>query len=79
MKVLTFLCNLRRLIEISQMEIELKGPIDNFKPSPWGIMITDDTNIPRGTNVIVPLPHKPLVILNRDKQIFSLDLTTFLK
>ncbi len=31
----------------------VKGPIENFRPSPWRILITEDTEIPRGTNVII--------------------------
>ncbi len=41
-------------------------------------MITEDTQMPRGTNIVILLAHKPLAILDKGKQFIILDPTKFL-
>ncbi len=59
--------NTRQIIQ-SLLADDIKGPVDNFKPSLWRIKITDDTEKPHGTNDVLLLSHKPLAIVDRGKQ-----------
>ncbi len=58
-----------------KLELHLfKGAIDTFKPSPWRILITDDTEIPCSINVVFLLAHKHLATYGRKtNSYFGLD------
>ncbi len=53
------------------MKIHFKGPIDNFKPSPWRIMFANDPEIPCGTNYVLLMAHS--LWTSREKKTIIID------